>query len=590
MSNLHSMSFSEPSPLEDEQRTISKINNMTLKPGKDSSTPLYGNPYMGWVLEYNAIEGLPYLNNHQCRDMGINGKFYPEFDVIEILSSWGDIERQEGILDWSRLDAAIELWSSKGKKIRLRVSNDDLGPYFNSVPRDRLGTPGWLYTKYGIDKQIKTYDGASNWQFPNIAHPTYQIKLKKFLTELAGRYKTHPSIEVVSIRGYGAWGEWHDGYSFRTPDEKVSALRQMIDLWTQAWAGGPQILSLPVSIDCEGADWNSVECNRRKKDNYAGFKNQMGYDHALSIPMLTFNKDCVGACTAPNEYSLLDESFHNKKLPLIGEFGGFYKDYKNNSNGRTFAFAKQDIFKQRLNYITALGWSCDLHDADDFYSEQKSMIDSVMMQLGYRLSVSQVVLPEFLIPGHRFTMNHFWKNEGVGRFYGDVNLKVYLVSQVGDTVWEGNELSFDISDSLKGIPDLEKSSPFLLPKEIPVGSYQLKLAIVEARAGSRPIKLAMNTRDSSGRYLLGAVAVKQAEAGGNKYSWVLGSYSNCSKACGGGMQSRSVVCQDISGQSAKESLCSAPKPETLQSCNTQACGGSKLNSGLSIIINSYLLN
>lgn len=572
------------------EQKASKTKNVTLKPAKDSSTPLYGNPYMGWVLEYNTIEGLPYLNNHQCRDMGVNGKFYPEFDVIEILSSWGDIERQEGVLDWSRLDAAVELWSGKGKKIRLRVSNDDLGPYFNSVPRDRLGSPDWLYTKYGVDKQIKNYDGASNWQFPNIGHPTYQVKLKTFLTELANKYKTHPAVEAVSIRGYGAWGEWHDGYSFRNQDEKASVLRQMLGLWTQAWAGGPQILSLPVSIDCDGADWNSPECSRRKNDDYAGFKYRMGYDQALDTPMLTFNKDCVGACTAANEYSLMDESFRSKKLPLIGEFGGFYKDYKNNSNGRNFNFAKQDVLKQKLNYITALGWSCDLHDADDFYSEQKTLINSVMMQLGYRLSVSQVVLPEFLTPGNHFTMNHSWKNEGVGRFYGNVNLKIYLVNPSGVTVWEGTEMSLDLSDSLKGSPDLEKSSQFVLPGEIPAGSYQLKLAVVEARAGSNQIKLAMKDRDVDGRYLLGTVAIKSAGSGGNTYFWSLGSYSSCSKACGGGTQSRSVVCQNINGQSAKESLCPAPKPEALQSCNTQSCGGSKLNSALSVIINSYLQN
>lgn len=540
-----------------------------FKPKKNTTEVLYGNPYMGWVLEYNTIEGLPYINNHVCRDMGPQGRFYPEFDTIEIFSSWGDIERKEGVFDWSRLDSAINLWVSKGKKIRLRVSTDDLGPYFTSIPQDRMGTPEWVYSLYGVEKDTKAYDGAQGWQFPNVSNPKYQEKVSAFLQAYAKRYRNHESIEIVSLRGFGAWAEWHDGYTFKNLDQKATALRQIIDLWMKAWDGSGKLLSLSISIDCDGADWNSAACNDRKSKDYNGFKYRLGYDHALNIPMLTFNKDCVGACTAPNEYSLLKEAFDSKKLPLIGEFGGFYSDYKKSSNGRTFDFAQKDVFAQRLNFITALGWSCDLHDADDFYQEQKGIINSVMLQLGYRLSISQITLPKVLDSGAAFTMKQSWRNDGVGRFYGAITLKAYLVDSIGNVIWDGVDPNIDLTNCLKENKDLQLSSSFVLPVNINSGTYDLRVALVDSVTGKPKVKLAMDGADSQGRYSLGSITVQKS--GSTFYGWRVDSFSACSAVCGGGTQTRSVVCVDPGGQSVAESFCPNPKPEVTQSCNIHAC-------------------
>lgn len=54
------------------------------------------------------------------------------------------------------------------------------------------------------------------------------------------------------------------------------------------------------------------------------------------------------------------------------------------------------------------------------------------------------------------------------------------------------------------------------------------------------------------------------------YSWNIGAWSACSASCGGGTQSRSVVCQRNDGVNVTDDLCSS-KPATTQACNTQAC-------------------
>jgi hypothetical protein len=56
------------------------------------------------------------------------------------------------------------------------------------------------------------------------------------------------------------------------------------------------------------------------------------------------------------------------------------------------------------------------------------------------------------------------------------------------------------------------------------------------------------------------------------YTWVPGSYSACNVTCGGGVQSRTIICVDGLGHQVNNSLCDpATMPSTTLTCNTQAC-------------------
>jgi len=55
------------------------------------------------------------------------------------------------------------------------------------------------------------------------------------------------------------------------------------------------------------------------------------------------------------------------------------------------------------------------------------------------------------------------------------------------------------------------------------------------------------------------------------YTWEAGSWGSCSLTCGGGTQTRSVVCRRSDGQTVADSFCGGGKPATSQACNEQAC-------------------
>jgi hypothetical protein len=55
------------------------------------------------------------------------------------------------------------------------------------------------------------------------------------------------------------------------------------------------------------------------------------------------------------------------------------------------------------------------------------------------------------------------------------------------------------------------------------------------------------------------------------YNWNIGAYGACSKTCGGGLKTRTVICQDQNGTTVADTNCSSPKPATQEACNTDAC-------------------
>jgi hypothetical protein len=69
-----------------------------------------------------------------------------------------------------------------------------------------------------------------------------------------------------------------------------------------------------------------------------------------------------------------------------------------------------------------------------------------------------------------------------------------------------------------------------------------------------------------------AVRVCNIQACTTTYTWNIGPYGQCSKSCGTGTRTRTVVCQDQSGNTVADNLCSQPKPTTSDTCNTDSCG------------------
>lgn len=67
------------------------------------------------------------------------------------------------------------------------------------------------------------------------------------------------------------------------------------------------------------------------------------------------------------------------------------------------------------------------------------------------------------------------------------------------------------------------------------------------------------------------VAVPGCDSPSPVANWVAGEWGACSASCGGGTQTRSVQCINYRGEAVADSNCSGAKPAPTQACNTQAC-------------------
>ena len=66
----------------------------------------------------------------------------------EVFTSWGEIEKEEGVYDWSEIDAIKENYKTLGKKISIRITAANFS--IND-------TPSYVFNKYGVRRIAKGY-------------------------------------------------------------------------------------------------------------------------------------------------------------------------------------------------------------------------------------------------------------------------------------------------------------------------------------------------------------------------------------------------------------------------------------------------
>jgi hypothetical protein len=74
-------------------------------------------------------------------------------------------------------------------------------------------------------------------------------------------------------------------------------------------------------------------------------------------------------------------------------------------------------------------------------------------------------------------------------------------------------------------------------------------------------------------YSLPSGAVKETPSGGEGYAWTTGSWSGCDAQCGGGSQTRTVICANTASKEVvANNLCDeAQRPQTSEPCNEDPC-------------------
>lgn len=198
-----------------------------LRDYQDDKTVLT-NPHKGWYWHYidGGYSHDNYRNDYETVHRDENGRVtsidinddvadFPNLHHIYLRFNWGDIEKEEGKLDWSYIDAIMDAWSKKGKRFALRVCTFQ-GDLSNATPT-WVWEAGAKYINFEVDGNVcpePVYDD-----------PIYLEKLGNFMRQYGEKFNRHPLVEYVDIGTFGVWGEANASHLY-----PVETIRAHLDL------------------------------------------------------------------------------------------------------------------------------------------------------------------------------------------------------------------------------------------------------------------------------------------------------------------------------------------------------------------------
>lgn len=451
------------------------------------------NPGMGFVgLEEPTYTGIP--------NVGWAGDL-PELNEISLSTSWAHIETSDGLYDWSNLDQVINYWTSKGKRINLRICTDTL-----ILPNTYKGVPDWLLSKYHVGYETLHYDSAApvtTYKAIDVKNAAYQKYLRRFLSELSKKYAANKMVDTVEIRGFGVWGEWHSGHSFNSYEERIKTLSDIIDEYYNAYKETGKLIVLSCAWEYK-EDTKPYVANPA---NYQDYVKWSAFDHAMSLPNVTFRRDSgAGGLKYDSDARILSDFMRSgKRLPLLAEYYASPQDAISSSLGFSVQEGIDDIlFKMKPNYITTLGW-VNAEAAKLIKDGYSYLFDRGNEKMGYRLAIDYARYEKQAAPGSEISVLTSFSNSGTGRFWYKYPLKVYLLDKDGNEAASSVNEKFDARTILNGdITDFY--TKVNLPKDIKEGKYKVAAAIVD-ETGKPAISLGMAGNDGNKRYALGEIEI-----------------------------------------------------------------------------------
>jgi len=468
------------------------------------------NPYMGWVYIDNAIPR--YLDAGRSEPYILDGSAWGEVSNVAVLSSWGALEPFEGLYDWSLVDQAVEYWASRGKRIHLRIST---APMVMPWSDFNVGPPEWLYEK-GLPYMTREEVGAVI-RYPDYRHPLYFEHLERFLAALADHFGDHPAIDLVDLRGYGTWGEWHSGHDLASLEERRQILGRIVQAWVDAFEGHDVLLNLSNSYEWrEDILPHGISINQTPKPTYEEYIRASVFDVAFNEPTIALRRDGVaGYVFDAYDGRLMHDFFEATRRPVTSEISSGIQGLRNGDRpGYTPERAVNEALAFHSNYMMMIGWdivgflnSGRNRSADGalyFYNtESQGLMQQALRRMGYRLVVTHTRLPERVHPGGALTVEFGIENRGVGRLFKRHDVTFYLMNE-GRVAWSATDPMIDLTHVVSG-ETYRFRSTFDLPDTLSAGEYELRIALTHG--GQPAIKLAIAGGDEQLRYPVGRILV-----------------------------------------------------------------------------------
>ncbi len=418
----------------------------------------------GWT------EGFPIA--YQEFDGDLTNQDHPATTIAYWRIYWKFMEPEKGRYRWDMLDKALETARSRGQTLLLRIA-----PYGTGDERD---VPDWYREMVGPNRDWKYHNPVNKWVV-DPEDPRYAQHFGGLIRAMGERYDGHPDLEAVDLSIVGAWGEGAgsellsqqarealvDAYtdSFR----KTPIIALLMDKETNTYANSQ--ISVGWRVDCIGD---------------LGFwaDEQNGWTHMYDF----YPQEIINAG--------VKESW--KTSPLSFEICGTFRSWKEREG-----YDRDDV---RYIFNETLKWHMSSFNAKSspVPEEWKDLVDDWLKKMGYRFVLRRFSYPDMVNRNGKLPFKSWWENKGVAPCYKAFTLALRLKSEENVSVLPTDA---NIKEWLPG--DNIYDGAVFIPGDLPAGTYDVQLAIVDRLNFEPRVNLAIEGRGDDGWYQLGQIKITE---------------------------------------------------------------------------------
>jgi hypothetical protein len=410
---------------------------------------------------------------HKDREGNLLNPDYPNTTVAYFRFYWIFIEPEQGKYRWDIIDRALELARERGQTLMM-----SLMPYGSSLASN--DAPAWYREMVGPETKFRHNNPTNAW-LVDAEDPRYLEHYGKLIRTFAAKYDGHPDMESIDVRIVGAWGE--GGGTALLKKETAMAL---MDLYLDSFKKTPIKLLLTDK-----------------------FSNQ----YAISKMDVGYRADCLGdlGFWARNSegwthmYDYYPQGITNfgvkdawKKAHVSFEMCGTFPNWKN-VQGYTPEDVKY-IFDQALKWHTSTfnGKSSAIPD------EYMPQVEEFMKRMGYRFVLRRFGYPAVVAPDQKVTFTTWWENKGVAPAYRPFQFAIRLEN---GSYTKTYVTGANVIEWLPG--DILHDEALFIPHDIPIGNYNIQVALLDHLTGEPAINLAIEGKRPDGWYTMGTIRVNK---------------------------------------------------------------------------------
>src|ERR1035437_9578725 len=382
---------------------------------------------------------------------------FPKASVDYCRWHWETLEPEQGKVRWEIIDLALAEARRHGQRLMIRLM-----PYDPEHP-----LPKWYRESGARRANSASSKDADIWQ-PDFSDPLYLKYWGALVAEAGKRYDGHPDLDSVDISTVGYWGE---GWSDYMPEFQIQ--KSLIDVYLKAFRKTQLLMNFdePEALQygtAHGAGWR-LDCLGDMKQPWGAMLDQ--YPEEIAE---TGIQDVWRAAPVSLETCGVPESWLRSGWDV--------------------------------NYILAeaLRWPVSTVNvkSNPLPKEWKQEFEDFERKMGYRFVFRRGEWPSQVRAGDALHLKTWWVNEGVAPIYRPFVLAFRLSTPGHSAVIRTDA---DIRKWLPG--DAVFQDPVFVPADLPAGSYQVSVALLDPITLQPGVRLAIKGRGEDGWYALGTIQV-----------------------------------------------------------------------------------